>query len=52
MSMATIKNKINHGILIFLPSLRKITEVTNANGMIHNARVSLMVVATCRASSP
>ena len=39
-------------MLTFLPSLLKIKEVTSAKGIIHKARVSLMVVATCKASSP
>lgn len=35
-----------------LPRVLKMKEVTNARGIIHKARVNLIVVATCNASSP
>ena len=43
---------MNQGILIFCPLLLKMNEVTRAKGIIHKARVSFIVVATFRASSP
>ena len=39
-------------MLIFCPLLLKINEVAIANGIIQRARVSLIVVAIFRASSP
>ena len=50
--IAMIKYRINHGIVIFRSLLLKMNEVVSASGMIHNARVNLIVVATLRASSP
>ena len=44
--MATINQRMNQGMLIFFPSLLKMNEVASAKGIIHRARVSLMVVAT------
>lgn len=51
-TIARIKKKINQGILIFCPLLLNTKEVIKAKGIIHKARVNLMVVAICKASSP
>ena len=51
-TIAMTKKMINQGMLTFLSLFLKIIDVTSARGMIHNALVSLMVVATFRASSP
>lgn len=50
--IAMTKYRINHGILILRSLFLKINDVTSASGIIHSARVSLIVVATLRASSP
>ncbi len=50
--MAIMKKRMNHGIVIFLSWLLNMKDVARARGMIHKALVSLMVVATFRASSP
>ena len=50
--IAMIKYKMNHGIVIFRSLLLNMNDVASAKGIIHKARVSLMVVATFRASSP
>ena len=50
--MAMMKYRINQGMLILRSLLLKMNDVTRARGIIHNARVSLMVVATFNASSP
>ena len=52
MTMATINHSMNHGMVTFCPLVLKMNDVTMANGMIHRARVSLMVVAMLSASSP
>ena len=44
-TIARMKKKINQGILIFCPLLLKTKEVINARGIIHKARVNLIVVA-------
>ena len=51
-SIAMMKYRMNHGIVNLLSLLLKMNDVTSAKGMIHNALVSLIVVAICRASSP
>ena len=57
-TIAMIYKKINHGILIFfLPSVSVLftllytTATINESGIIHNALMSLVVVATCNANS-
>ena len=50
--MARMKKKINQGMLMRCPLLLKIKEVKSAIGIIQSARVSLIVVAIRRASSP
>ena len=51
-TIATTNQRINHGIVIFRLSFLNLREVTSANGIIHSARVNLIVVATCSACSP
>ena len=53
--MARMKRKMNHGTdtLVFSPFFcLKINMETRERGMIHKALVSLIVVATFKASSP
>ena len=52
MSIAPTKRMMNVGTETFLFLLLKIKDVMKAIGTIHRARVSLMVVAICNASSP
>ncbi len=52
MSMATMNQPMNQGIRILTPFCRKTTIEKSDNGMIHKARVSFTVVATCKASCP
>lgn len=47
-----MKKKMNQGMLMRCPLLLKMNEVIKATGIIQRARVSLMVVAIRRASSP
>ena len=50
--IAMIKYRMNHGIVILRSWLLNMNDVARASGMIHKARVSLIVVATFKASSP
>ena len=51
-SIAAMKYRMNHGMVILRSLLLNMNDVASAKGMIHRALVSLMVVATFRASSP
>ena len=51
-SMAITKKRMNQGMVIFLSLLLNMNDVARASGMIQRALVSLIVVATCSASSP
>lgn len=51
-TIARIKRNINQGMDILLVLSRKMNIVTNASGIIHNARVSLIRVANFSASGP
>ena len=44
--MAKINQRMNQGILILRSLPLNMNDVASAKGIIHNARVSLMVVAT------
>lgn len=50
--IAITKKRMNHGIEILRSLLLMMNDVARARGIIHRARVSFMVVATFRASSP
>ncbi len=51
-NMAATNNNMNHGTDTLVPLHRKRRADTKAKGIIHSARVSFMVVAVNRASSP
>ena len=51
-SIAKMKKTINQGIIFLLDLFLKISAVIIVKGIIHSARVSFTVVATCKASSP
>ena len=51
-TIASTKRKMNQGMETLPEPSRNTNIVANARGIIHRARVSLMSVAICRASSP